>query len=897
MGSFADALDADGDAVRLIDVGSLAIDGDGSTLYAVSTLGLTTFQRNSETGRLTGGESIDDDLSGSLLVHDAERDRLIADRCGTWRVYTGLDGTADAIEGSDLTVEGDPANCGRRLFADPNGEFLYRVAPELGIDIFAIEDGAVRHEESTQLAGIKDAVIARNGGYVYAAQLDSTSRVRTFRRDQESGLLTLQPRYRYFRSIDDMDTLAIADDERLFVTRKSTGDTYMYVLAEGVLTYAGAVSLLPEADLSVQLARPFEFASARSGTTAVDVFGASVAVGLEIQQSQVDLLANGQADRFGNRVPLFGAPNGLASSPDGRHVYLASYQHGIVAFERVGAGVEPEDPYVRLDILEVSSGMVSFAAEMDSDGCIAVADLEHDGVAYTVQSSRWQWRPNADWAWSDVAGTSATNELCPHSPSEHGHYRLVVEMEVDGETRSHTSNILVQDDHGDSIDDATTVGVPSTTVGWLDPDDEDYFRIDLTESGELTVHSKGWINAEGRLLDEDGDFIASDSDSGADFNFRIVRDVAAGTYFVRIHERFSRPGAYTVHADFEAHVADLVMDSISVTDSSPDAGAAFTLNATVRNIGEADSTPATLRFYRSTDESITTDDDEVGTADVGAVAGGGTSQQSVELTAPTEPGAYHYGACVDTFDDESDTTNNCSVAVAVSVAIELDPANGNPAGIVYVNGVLYVLDDADDKLYAYSTSGTRDPDSDFDMDSANSSPSGVVFANDRFQVVDSRDRKVYAYRLSGERDAASDFDLAAVNGSARGIAATDDGLRVVDWSDEKVYAYRLSGERNSDADFDLAAPNRYPEGITHASGLLFVVDSLRDRAYAYGTSGERAADSEFDLNPSNRFPKGMTYGSGTFFVVDSAADQIFAHADERVASGSEPVVEGDPVSR
>ena len=760
-----------------------------------------------------------------------------------------------------------------------------------------IEDGGLRHEETTQLAGIKDAVIARSGDYIYAVHLDATSHVRTFRRDRDSGLLTQQARYIYFHTTDDMDTLAIADDERLFVTRRSTGSTSMFELAGGVATSAGAVSLSPEADLSVQLARPFEFASARPGTAAVDVFGVSVAVGLEIQQGQIDLLANGQADRFGNRVPSFGAPNGLTSSPDGRHVYVASYEHGIVAFERVGAGVEPEDPYAGLDIFEVSSGMVSFGAEMDSEGCIAVADLEHDEVTYTVRSSKWQWRSNADWPWTDVAGTAATGEICPYAPSEPGHYRLVVEMETDGDTRRHTSNIVVQDDHGDSVDDATTVGIPSATAGWLDPDDEDYFRIDLTESGELTVHSEGWINAEGRLLDEDGDFIASDSASGADYNFRIVRDVDAGTYFVRIHERFSRPGTYTVHADFEAHVADLAVESVSVSDASPDAGAAFTLSATVRNNGDADSTPTTLRYYRSTDESITTDDDELGTADVGAVAGSRTSQQSVELTAPTEPGAYHYGACVDTFDDESDTTNNCSVAVAVSVAIELDPANGNPTGIVYVNGVLYVLDDADDKVYAYSTSGTRDPDSDFDLDNANGWPTGVAFANDRFRVVDWIDDKVYAYRLSGERDAASDFDLAAVSSWPRGIAATGDGLRVVDWTYDTVYAYRLSGERNSDADFDLAAPNSFPVGITHASGLLFVLDSLRDRAYAYGTSGERDADSEFDLIPSNRSPTGMAYGSGTFYVVDSTVDQVFAYADERAASGSEPVVEVNPVSK
>ena len=207
---------------------------------------------------------------------------------------------------------------------------------------------------------------------------------------------------------------------------------------------------------------------------------------------------------------------------------------------------------MRLDGLEVSSGVISFARETDSDGCIAVADLEHDGVTYTVQSSKWQWRSNADWPWTDVAGTAATGELCPHTPSEPGHYRLVAEIEVDGQTIQHTSNTLVHDDHGDSIDDATAVGVPSVTAGWLDPEDEDYFRIELAESGQLTVHSAGWINAEGRLLDEDGDLIASDSDSGAGFNFRIVRDLDAGTVFVRIHERFLRPGAYTVHAEFEA---------------------------------------------------------------------------------------------------------------------------------------------------------------------------------------------------------------------------------------------------------------------------------------------------------------------------------------------------------
>ena len=552
LGSFADVQDSEGSAVQLIDAGSLAFAGDGSALYATSAFGLTIFERDADSGGLANGESVNDDLSGSLLVHDPARDRLIANRCGTWRAYVGLD-AADDIEGSDLTVEGDTASCGRRLFLDPEGAFLYRVAPELGIEVFAIEDDGLRHEETTQIAGIKDAAMARNGNYVYAVDLDATSRVRTYQRDQETGLLTPEGATWRWTNLRDMDTLAIADNEHLFVIRRSTGLTAMYDVRNGAPTDgANIVSLLQSGELSHHLARPFEFATGRPGTPAADVFGTSTAAGLEIPQGEIDLLANGQTDRFGNQVPLFGAPNGLASSPDGRHVYVSTYEHGIVAFERVGTGVEPEDPTVRLDGLEVSSGVISFATQTDSDGCIAVANLAHDGVTYTVRSSKWQWRSNADWPWTDVAGTAATGELCPHTPSEPGHYRLVAEMEVAGESVQRMSNTLVHDDHGDSVDDATAVGVPSVTAGWLDPEDQDYFRIELAESGQLTVHSEGWINAEGRLLDEDGDLIASDSDSASGFNFRIVRDLDAGTYFVRIHERWSRPGAYTVHAEFEA---------------------------------------------------------------------------------------------------------------------------------------------------------------------------------------------------------------------------------------------------------------------------------------------------------------------------------------------------------
>ena len=124
----------------------------------------------------------------------------------------------------------------------------------------------------------------------------------------------------------------------------------------------------------------------------------------------------------------------------------------------------------------------------------------------------------------------------------------------------------------------------------------------------------------------------------------------------------------------EPNRPDLMVTAPSVTDSGPDAGAPFTLSATVSNDGEGGSEATTLRYYRSTDGTITSSDMEVGTNAVAGLAALGSASESIMLSAPSTPGAYYYGACVDAVTDESDTTNNCSTSVQVTVPQpELDP--------------------------------------------------------------------------------------------------------------------------------------------------------------------------------------------------------------------------------
>ena len=113
---------------------------------------------------------------------------------------------------------------------------------------------------------------------------------------------------------------------------------------------------------------------------------------------------------------------------------------------------------------------------------------------------------------------------------------------------------------------------------------------------------------------------------------------------------------------------DLIFESPSVSDEILSPGQSFTLGATVRNQGNGQSAATILRYYRSTNSTITTSDELVGTDAVSSLSASETSSESISLQAPNTPGSYYYGACVESVSGESDTENNCSTGVRITVA-------------------------------------------------------------------------------------------------------------------------------------------------------------------------------------------------------------------------------------
>ncbi|MGI9345665.1 MAG: beta strand repeat-containing protein [Gammaproteobacteria bacterium] len=107
----------------------------------------------------------------------------------------------------------------------------------------------------------------------------------------------------------------------------------------------------------------------------------------------------------------------------------------------------------------------------------------------------------------------------------------------------------------------------------------------------------------------------------------------------------------------------------SVDNTSVAVGDSFTLTAMVSNASDASApTPAnTLRYYQSSDATISSADTELDTDAVAVLAAGDSSSQDTTPTAPATAGTYYYGACMPATGDEANAADNCSAGVAVIV--------------------------------------------------------------------------------------------------------------------------------------------------------------------------------------------------------------------------------------
>ena len=253
-------------------------------------------------------------------------------------------------------------------------------------------------------------------------------------------------------------------------------------------------------------------------------------------------------------------------------------------------------------------------------------------------------------------------------------------------TADNVTVVVTDDNHGNTRAQATSVALNTMTAGYLHNGDWDYFRLTITQSTTLTVETSGSTDTFGFLYDANGTELARDDDTGSSRNFRITRDVTAGTYYAAVRGfRSSITGAYTLRVT-GPEVA------VSTTQLNLDEGSSgnYTMNLGTQPIGDVTVT-------------ITRDNPDV-TLNPGALTftpGDWNTAQTVTVIAEQDSDALHDTAAL------SHTVSDYGVLTAANeVTVTVTDSDEIPVETADVNGDRYL--DTKDALILFYVDAFQD---------------------------------------------------------------------------------------------------------------------------------------------------------------------------------------------
>ena len=218
--------------------------------------------------------------------------------------------------------------------------------------------------------------------------------------------------------------------------------------------------------------------------------------------------------------------------------------------------------------------------------------------------------------------------------------------------------------------------------------------------------------------------------------------------------------------------------------------------------------------------------------------------------------------------------------------------NTGPAGAWSDGTTMWVVDEVDDKLYAYTlATRERDDAKEFDLHSDNNYPWGIWSDGETVWVGNNTSpRKLYAYTLrddpgttatdeKGQRDADKDITLEDMNTYMTGVWSNGtDTVWVLDDLDDKLYAYTLDiapdgtvgsdhGDRQPTKDIFLV------QGVSNRSiwsngTIVWVGNNSEDAIQAYTlATGEREEQADIAF-PADTTPNGIWSDGSTMWAVN-----------------------------
>ncbi len=224
-------------------------------------------------------------------------------------------------------------------------------------------------------------------------------------------------------------------------------------------------------------------------------------------------------------------------------------------------------------------------------------------------------------------------------------------------------------------------------------------------SRTITVGGRTAVNASQYFSDPDGDaltYSASSSNSSvarATVSGSTVTITGAGAGSATITVTARDPGGLGATQRFSVSVGsagapDLEFTNVTPTSVTGTPGGTVEADFTLRNTGNAAAPATTIRLYQSPNSSISTSDDEIGSNSTAGLAPGQsrTITGTVRLSSQAS-GTFYFGICIDAVSGESDTGNNCSIGVRVTVGgsggPDLEFGSLTPRTVVVTSGTSF----------------------------------------------------------------------------------------------------------------------------------------------------------------------------------------------------------------
>ena len=320
----------------------IAFNGDGDELYVATESGLAVYDRGAS-GQLTYRQTLAGVDHNTRLFWDAETSSLIAVSCDALlrfpasRSGPGLT-TPRMIAGSIPCTSRQLAAA--TLLRDRTGTYVHFAGP-LGIATlrFNRDRSVMAFMRGTPVEGLVAATLGAHDAFLYAATADG---LRVFARDRNTGVLTARGP---LQATDANDAAPIR------VLKSDAKGRFLFALTDDRRVRAFDLTE-PDSPVMVAETSPIgggtrhrqyptcSFIDIRADGLTADVVCADMAASARLlldppAMRWEEVLQQGGVDAFGTSLPRFRLDQGVAVSPDNRHIY-ATQPGQLLVFERTG---------------------------------------------------------------------------------------------------------------------------------------------------------------------------------------------------------------------------------------------------------------------------------------------------------------------------------------------------------------------------------------------------------------------------------------------------------------------------------------------------------------------------------------------------------------------------------